>query len=80
MARTSKGSGRTKGAFSFALVSIAELKSKIADENMKLPVSRKFLESLGFTDLVAKRADKLNDTIEGTTPTTKVDMTLKELD
>lgn len=72
MGRTSKGSGRTKGAFSYALVSIAELKTKIADENMKLPVSRKFLEGLGFSQLESRSAGNLTETIAGKTPDSAV--------
>jgi hypothetical protein len=78
--RTSVGSGRKKGSFSFALVSIAELKTKIADENMKFPVSRLFLEGLGFTALTSKPAENLTESIEGTTPQTVVGSTTIKFD
>jgi hypothetical protein len=74
------GSGRTKGAFSYALVSIAQLKTKIADENMVFPVSRRFCEGLGLTNLVSKSATNLTDSIEGQTPQTAVGATVRELE
>ena len=74
------GSGRTKGAFSFLLLWVADIKTKLADENTKFPVSRKWAEQLGFVGVEAKPAGKTMDKIEGTLETTAVQAKVRDLD
>lgn len=77
---TRKGSGRTKGSFSFVKIPLAELVAKFADTASPIIVSRKWAEQVGFQGLVAKSASTTVDSIEGQTPTTKVAATFVDLD
>jgi hypothetical protein len=43
-----KGSGRTKGSVSFTNIQLKELKKVCGDETV-IPVSRKWLETMGFS-------------------------------
>lgn len=53
------GSGRTKGSFSFATLTLAQLNGKFSDPNMPIQVGRKWAENTGFTGLVLAPAKKL---------------------
>ena len=65
---TRKGSGRTKGSFSFAPITLEQLNKHFADKQVKVVCSRKFLEAAGFTGLQSGAATTLTATIEAATP------------
>lgn len=48
---TRKGSGRTKGSFSFVQIKLADLAGKFADTATAITVGRKWAESVGFSGL-----------------------------
>lgn len=76
-----KGSGRTKGSFSFVKLSLNDLMNKIgADKTTPVIVSRKWAEVLGFQGLVCGPAGAINDSIEGQTPATKITAKVVDLD
>lgn len=75
-----KGSGRTKGSFSFVKIPLADLMAKFADHTTPIVVSRKWAEQVGFTGLVANPANATFGSIEGTTPATQVTATVTDLD
>lgn len=77
---TRKGSGRTKGSYSFVKLTVAELRAKFADESTPVVVSRKWAEACGFTGLVANPANATLDSIQGQTPATHVAATVTNLD
>jgi len=77
---TRKGSGRTKGSFSFVKITLADLNSKFADATTPCVVSRKWAESCGFTGLIANPANSTLDSIQGQTPATHVAATVTNLD
>lgn len=77
---TRKGSGRTKGSFSFVTISLADLNAKFADQNTPIVVSRKWAEACSFTGLVAKPANSTLASIEGQTPQTTVALKVTDLD
>jgi hypothetical protein len=77
---TRKGSGRTKGSFSFVKISVADLIAKFADTSTPVVASRKWAESCGFTGLVANPANATMDSIQGQTPATHVAATVTNLD
>ena len=66
------GSGRTKGSFCFVNLTLSQLKSKVADENAPIKVSRKWAEAIGFEGLTSQAVKELDGKIEGTTPDTQV--------
>lgn len=75
-----KGSGRTKGSFSFVRVPLADLASKFADTSTPVLVSRKWAEAVGFVGLTATTAAASYNLIEGKTPATAVAATVTNLD
>lgn len=77
---TRKGSGRTKGSFSFVKITLADLKAKFADDTTPIVVSRKWAEACSFTNLVANPANTTLDSIQGQTPATHVAATVTDLD
>lgn len=77
---TRKGSGRTKGSFSFVKIPLADLNAKFADMTTPVVVSRKWAESCGFTGLIANPANATLDSIAGQTPATHVTATVTNLD
>lgn len=76
---TRKGSGRTKGSFSFIVLTIKQLKEKFADENQTVVVGRKWAETCGFSGVVAHAANATLDSIQGQTPATRVAATVTDL-
>jgi hypothetical protein len=74
------GSGRTKGAFSFCVLTLADLTAKFNDPTQKVTVGRVWAEQCGFEGLTATSAKNTNDKIDGTTPATAVIATVTELD
>ena len=77
---TRKGSGRTKGSFSFVKITLADLNAKFADTTIPVVVGRKWAESCGFTGLVSNPANSTLDSIQGQTPDTHVAATVTDLD
>ena len=77
---TRKGSGRTKGSFSFVKITIADLNNKFADATTPVVVSRKWAESCGFQGLIANPANSTLDSIQGQTPATHVAAKVTNLD
>lgn len=77
---TRKGSGRTKGSFSFVKIPLQDLCGKFADPTTPVVVSRKWAESCGFTGLVANPANATFDSIQGQTPATHVAAVVTNLD
>lgn len=77
---TRKGSGRTKGSFSFVKITLADLKAKFADDTTPCVVSRKWAEQVGFSGLVANPAGSTMDSIQGQTPATQVTAKVTNLD
>jgi len=77
---TRKGSGRTKGSFSFVKITLAALNAKFADETTPIMTGRKWAESCGFTGLVANPASSTLDSIQGQTPATRVAAQVTNLD
>ena len=76
---TRKGSGRTKGSFSFVRIPLKDIKAKFADDTTPILVSRKWAEQVGFTGLVCAPAANTYDAIQGQTPATKVTATVTDL-
>ena len=66
------GAGRTKGSFSFVPMTLADLNSKLADKSAKILVSRKQMESFGFTGLITGTAGDLTASIAGQSAETAV--------
>lgn len=77
---TRKGSGRTKGSFSFVKITLADLNAKFADHTTPVVVSRKWAEACAFTGLVANPANSTLASIEGQTPATHVNVAVTDLD
>ena len=77
---TRKGSGRTKGSFSFVKITIADLNAKFADTTTPCVVSRKWAESCGFQGLIANPGNSTLDSIQGRTPATHVAAKVTNLD
>lgn len=75
-----KGSGRTKGSFSFVRIPLSDLAAKFADPNTPCLVSRKWAEACGFTGLVANPAAASYEAIQGQTPATRVAAVVTNLD
>ncbi len=78
--RTSKGSGRTKGAFSFVQITLAELNAKFNDQTTPIKVSRLWAQEVGFKNLVTKAAGDLTADTQGLLPSTKVGAVVTALD
>ena len=77
---TRKGSGRTKGSFSFVKISLADLNAKFADTSTPIVVGRKWAENCGFAGLVANPANTTLASIQGQTPSSAVAATVTDLD
>jgi hypothetical protein len=77
---TRKGSGRTKGSFSFVKISLADIKARFKDDTTPVLVSRKWAEAVGFTGLVANPAVNSYDAIQGVTPATAIQAVVVDLD
>ena len=77
---TRKGSGRTKGSFSFVKVTLAELQAKFADPNQPIVIGRKWAEEVGFTGLSSSPANQTMESIAGQTPKSAVTATVNLLD
>jgi len=77
---TRKGSGRTKGAFSFVLIPLKDIKGKFADDSTPIKVSRLWAQECGFTGLTTAAANELTQQTLGQTPTTKVGVKETELE
>ena len=77
---TRKGSGRTKGSFSFVKVTLAELQAKFADPQQPIVIGRKWAEEVGFTNLTASPANQTMDSIQGQTPKSAVTATVNLLE
>lgn len=76
---TRKGSGRTKGSFSFVKISLADLNAKFSDPSQPITVGRKFAEACGFAGLSSGPANAINDSIQGQTPATRVGVVVSDL-
>lgn len=76
---TRKGSGRTKGSFSFVKIPIETLCAKLSPDVLVV-VSRKWAEAVGFDGLVANPANNTYASIPGQTPETRVAATVTDLD
>lgn len=76
---TREGSGRTKGSFSFVLISLAQLNGKFNDTTTPIKVGRKWAQECGFANLVSGAAGELTAQVQGKTPETKVEATEVEL-
>ena len=77
---TRKGSGRTKGSFSFTQVTLEQLTAKFTDPNQQITVGRKWAAAVGFTGLTSAPANHIANTIVGVTPATAVVATTSLLD
>lgn len=77
---TRKGSGRTKGSFSFVKITLAELNAKFADQSTPIVVGRKWAESCSFQNLISNPANATLESIQGQTPATHVAATVTDLD
>lgn len=77
---TRKGSGRTKGSFSFVKVPLKDLTGKFNDATTPILVSRKWAEQVGFVGLTSAPAANVYNSIQGQTPATKVAATVTSLD
>jgi len=77
---TKKGSGRTKGSFSFVKIPLKDLMAKFADPNTQVVVGRKWAEACGFDGLVSNPATTTMASIEGVTPATHVNVVVSELE
>lgn len=77
---TRKGSGRTKGSFSFVKITLEDLNNKFADKTTPCVVSRKWAESCGFSGLISNPAGSTMESIQGQTPATHVAATVTDLD
>jgi hypothetical protein len=77
---TRKGSGRTKGSYSFVKIPLSTINAKFADPNQPIVVGRKWAEECGFDGLVSKPANSTLDSIQGQTPATHVATTIVDLD
>lgn len=90
---TRKGSGRTKGSFSFVSIPVTDILAKHVDSQtmsdlvnkfpgLSTPVtaSRKWAESFGFIGLVAGPAGSVHGKIEGLTPETRSAAKVVDLD
>lgn len=77
---TRKGSGRTKGSFSFVKITLAELNAKFSDPKQTIMIGRKWAEQCGFTGLTANPANTTLDSIQGQTPATHVTAVVTNLD
>ena len=77
---TRKGSGRTKGSFSFVKVPLAELCAKFADPNTPVVIGRKWAEAVGFTGLTSAAAVDITESIQGSTPQTMIAAKVIDLD
>lgn len=69
---TRKGSGRTKGSYSFVTLSVDQITAKFADKTTPIKVSRKWAESCGFVNMTSAPAGELTSKTEGFTPDTQV--------
>lgn len=67
-----KGSGRTKGSFSFVKVPLKDLVAKFADQTTPIVIGRKWAEQVGFSNLVANPANTTLESIAGQTPATHI--------
>ena len=90
---TRKGSGRTKGSFSFVKIPLSDILAKKLDTDTlkgliaKFPslsdpvvVGRKWAEEVGFTGLTANPANQTMDQIQGSTPKSAVTVGVNLLD
>lgn len=77
---TRKGSGRTKGSYSFVRIPLADLVAKFADQTTPIVVGRKFAEEVGFKGLVANPANATLNAIAGTNPASAVTAKVTNLD
>ena len=75
-----KGSGRTKGSYSFVKITLADLNAKFADQTTPVVVGRKWAEACGFTGLVANPANATLDSIQGQTPASHVTANVTNFD
>ena len=75
-----KGSGRTKGSYSFVTLSLADLNAKLINPDTKVMVGRKFAEQHGFTGMTCAPASSAYGKIAGSTPATKVAAVVTDLD
>jgi len=75
-----KGSGRTKGSFSFVKVSLAELETKFADRTTPIVVGRIWAQSCGFADVKSAPVGAIISQIQGKTPETKPAIAMQSLD
>jgi hypothetical protein len=66
---TRKGSGRTKGSFSFVKIPLIELNAKIKDSATQVVVRRKWAEAQGFVGLAAQPVDNSQDRVKPVTDT-----------
>lgn len=76
---TRKGSGRTKGSFSFVKISLSDLNAKFADKNTPVLVGRKWAEQVGFQGISSAPAVKLVEQIQGSIPEVKASITVTDL-
>lgn len=76
---TREGSGRTKGSFSFVLITLEQLNAKFNDQTTPVKVSRKWAQECGFANLVSGKAGELTAQVQGKTPETKIEATEVDL-
>lgn len=72
------GAGRTKGSFSFVLVSPADLAKLNPNPDFKWLVSRKQIEALGGTGFQTDLAGSLKEATAGTSEETKPEIKSEE--
>ena len=76
---TRKGSGRTKGSYSFTTVTLADLNAKFADHSTPIVIGRKWAEACGFTGFSSAPATNTLSSIEGQTPASRVTAVVTDL-
>lgn len=74
-----EGSGRTKGSFSFVLLTLQQLNDKFNDKSTPVKVGRKWAEECGFANLSTARAGDLTAQTQGQTPSSTIEVKEVEL-
>jgi hypothetical protein len=75
-----KGSGRTKGSYSFVKISLADLTAKFSDKSTPIIVGRIWAQSCGFIGVKTAPVASIIEQIQGTTPSTTPTVSVQVLD
>jgi hypothetical protein len=75
-----KGSGRTKGSYSFVKVSLADLVAKFSDSNTPIVVGRIWAQSCGFNGVKSAPVASIIEQVQGATPNTAPAISVQVLD